>query len=65
MTTTLLISIVAAVAAFALVAVAVSVALHRSAESLRSAHLMHAAQPPAEQRRRPRWGRRRDYSALL
>jgi hypothetical protein len=59
MTTTLLISIVAAAAAFALVAVAVSVALHRSAQ------IMHAAQAPAEQRRRPRWGRRRDYSALL
>jgi hypothetical protein len=65
MTTLLLISIVAAVAGFALVAVAAFVVTERSARLLRSAQLMHAATPPADQRRRPRFGRRRDYSALL
>jgi len=61
MTTTLLISITAAAAAFALVAIAVAVALHRS----RTLSVMHESRPPAEQRRRPRRGPRRDYSALL
>jgi hypothetical protein len=64
MTTMLLLSIAAAVAAFVLVAVTAGVVLQRSGRLLRSAQLMPATPPRAEQRRRPRFGRR-DYSTLL
>jgi hypothetical protein len=63
MTTLLLISIVAALAGFALVAVTAFVVAQRT--RLLRTQLLQAATPPADQRRRPRFGRRRDYSALL
>jgi hypothetical protein len=62
----LLISILAAVGAVLAVGVtAAFVALHRPDRVLRSAQLMESAAPRRDQRRRPRRGSRRDYSALL
>jgi hypothetical protein len=62
----LVISILSALGAVALLGLmAAFVALHRPEPTLRSMQLMESAPAQDEQRRRPRRGSRRDYSALL